>query len=212
MRKVIGAFLTLFLLFGAGTVAQTTVATAQTEPTVKVQVDGWLVNFPDAQPFVDAATSRTLVPVRFVAEQLKSDVQWDQQQKLVTITKDDKKISLRVGEKVARVNGEVVTFDVKAIVKDDRTYVPLRFISKSFGASVNWQAADRLVVIDTTGQTPEQEHPAQPPSSETPPPADGVVPPPDWAGRDARNDVEDTIIEWEDGGCLFCDPNTIVKN
>lgn len=65
------------------------------------------------------------------------------------------------GFPVARLllNGSPATPDSPPVIIDGRTYVPLRFVSESLGASVAWNEADRTVSIDTTPLPPEDKEP-----------------------------------------------------
>ena len=55
------------------------------------------------------------------------------------------------GLPVARVmlNGQVLSFDVPAVILDGRTLVPLRFVSEALGAQVAWDEANATAVINT---------------------------------------------------------------
>lgn len=105
----------------------------------------------DVAPLI--ANSRTMLPARFVAENLGADVEWDGEQQLVTITgkhlKTDKDITIliTIGAESAVVNGEKVKLDSPAFIENDRTYTPVRFIAEELGASVEWFEDDRKVVI-----------------------------------------------------------------
>ncbi len=50
------------------------------------------------------------------------------------------------------VNGEVVKIDVPAMILDDRTMTPSRFVAEALGAEVSWDAEARTVTI-TKGET-----------------------------------------------------------
>ncbi|HWI62987.1 MAG TPA: stalk domain-containing protein [Symbiobacteriaceae bacterium] len=80
---------------------------------------------------------RTLVPVRSYLEALGATVNW-QPPDTVVVQWEDRTISLRIGEKQARVGTSVVTMDVPAQLIDSRTYVPLRFLSEGLGAKVGY--------------------------------------------------------------------------
>ena len=56
-------------------------------------------------------------------------------------------MELTIGQKTAIVNGIEHTLDVAPEITDDRTFVPLRFVSESVGAEVDWDAATRTVII-----------------------------------------------------------------
>lgn len=112
---------------------------------VKVTVDNQAVRFPDAQPYTES--NRVLIPVRFVSEALGATV--DYKNKTVYITSGSGKVTLPVNSSKVTVGGKTVSLDVPARVRQDRTYVPLRFVSEALGASVDWNQAQRLVTITT---------------------------------------------------------------
>ena len=83
---------------------------------------------------------RTMLPARFVAENLGATVEWDGEKQLVTITgknekQEDVTILITIGSDYAKVNGEDVKLDSPAFVENDRTYTPICFISENLGAS-----------------------------------------------------------------------------
>jgi hypothetical protein len=45
------------------------------------------------------------------------------------------------------INGKAYKIDVTPLIKDSRTFVPLRFISEAFGYQVNWDAKTQTVTI-----------------------------------------------------------------
>lgn len=57
------------------------------------------------------------------------------------------KIIMRLGEKTATVNGKEVQLDVAPFTKNDRTMVPIRFISEAFGARVDYTPKEQRVEI-----------------------------------------------------------------
>lgn len=113
-----------------------------------VVMDGKKIWFPDAQAFVDE-NSRTLVPVRYVAETMGAKVGWVAKTATVPIEKDGQKIELTIGKNQAKVNEAAVSFDTKAIVNGGRTFVPLRFVSEVLGAEVTWDGDSSTVFIST---------------------------------------------------------------
>ncbi len=146
LKKWMGASLAAIMLFGLVAGISNAAATAPT--FVSVVMDGYKIWFPDAQAFVDD-NNRTLVPVRFVAEKMKAKVGWESKTMTVPIERDSQQILLTVGSSKALVNGEEVTFDTKAIMQKERTFVPLRFVSEVLGADVKWDASISTVFITT---------------------------------------------------------------
>jgi len=115
---------------------------------VTVTVDGKKVIFPDAKPFIDE-NGRTLIPVRFVTEDLGANVEWNAESREVYITKDGVSIMIRIGEERILANGSTKIMDTKAIIRYDRTYVPIRYVAEELGATVGWDASTRTVIITT---------------------------------------------------------------
>ena len=114
---------------------------------IRATVNGDPVRFADAQPV--SVNGRVLVPVRGVFEQMGVNVDWNAATRTVSANGNGNDVLLGIGKRVARVNGHNVSMDVPAMVYHGRTMVPLRFISESMGAQVNWYANDRLVAINT---------------------------------------------------------------
>jgi len=88
-----------------------------------------------------------MVPIRFVAEAIGAAVGWDEVQRRTMIIKDNLKIAIAAGSANAEVNGETVTLDCEPFVENGRTYLPLRFVSETLGAKVEWKADEQQVII-----------------------------------------------------------------
>ncbi|PQQ67081.1 hypothetical protein B9R14_10240 [Acetivibrio saccincola] len=142
MKKIV-LFITVSVIM---LMAFTTTSFAQLP--LRVVVNGNRVNFPDAEPFIDD-NGRTQVPVRFVSEALGAEVGWEGSTKTVTISQGDKEIKIVIGKKDYTINGEKNLMDTEALLKEDRTFVPVRFVSEGLGAKVDWDPAVRTVYIDT---------------------------------------------------------------
>ena len=93
---------------------------------------------------------RTLVPLRFIGECFGAIFAWDHSLKQVTYTKGETKVSLRINQKTITVNGVSTETDAPAILVNNRTMVPLRVVSESFGAKVDWNNAEKRVSITLT--------------------------------------------------------------
>ena len=112
--------------------------TVETGNAVTVKVDSADVVFPDAQPFVDE-NGRTQVPIRAVSEMLDCKVDWDDTSKTATITKENGDVvKVTLGSDVLTVNNKSSQMDTTAIIKDDRTFIPVRFVAEALGLEVEW--------------------------------------------------------------------------
>ncbi|HOC53087.1 MAG TPA: stalk domain-containing protein, partial [Caldisericia bacterium] len=104
----------------------------------------------EAAPFIK--DGRTMVPLRFIAEAFGANVEWIPETKGINISLELASavhtIGLQVGNPTAIVDGEVVTLDVAPVIVNGRTFVPIRFIAESFGATVDWNDLYQVVTID----------------------------------------------------------------
>lgn len=90
---------------------------------------------------------RTLVPLRFVAETLGADVLWEDGWDGCVIKKGEKEIKITFGSAEFVVNGETVVYDAPIEVVEERTMVPIRFVSEEFDCDVYWNALNKAVVV-----------------------------------------------------------------
>ncbi|WP_025028709.1 stalk domain-containing protein [Caldalkalibacillus mannanilyticus] len=90
---------------------------------------------------------RTLVPLRFISENLGAKVNWDSSTRTITVSLEGKTISLQEGSKQVTVNGVNHTIEAAPEIKNGATFVPLRFISEQLGVQVEWNATDRSITM-----------------------------------------------------------------
>lgn len=133
--------------------------------TVDVRIDGKLRDF---NPSAQVVNGRTMVPIRFIVEDeaLQGQVNWDNKLQKITISCRGQAIELKVGSKKALADGVVKYLDVAPYVHNQRTFVPLRFISETLGATVNWDGEKQEVNIafnQAIEPTPEPQVPQLPP-------------------------------------------------
>lgn len=116
---------------------------------IRLWVKGKIVNS-DVAPYI--SEDRTMVPIRVISENLGKVVTWNNDDKKVTI-KDEKgnEFSLVINEKFMEdISSNVyrkIELDTPAVIKDDRTFVPIRAIAEAFGEKVHWDNDKRVVVI-----------------------------------------------------------------
>lgn len=96
---------------------------------------------------------RTFVPVRYIAEPLGAQVIWKADTREVIIAFESNIIQLYIGNPVAVVNDVNTPIDkdnlkVAPFIVDGRTMLPLRFISETFGAEVQWENATKKITIN----------------------------------------------------------------
>lgn len=108
-------------------------------------VDGEVQPPLEAAPFIH--NGRTMVPIRFISEAFGAEVRWEAITKGIIIILGDTVISMQVGSTIVMVNGESHTIDVPPIIKNGRTFVPLRFIAENFGCEVKWDNETQTITI-----------------------------------------------------------------
>ena len=124
---------------------------------IKLIIDKKVYTVNGMQKTMDVAPvileSRTLGPVRYIAEALGADVAWDPVERRVTLTRGSTTIELWIGRNTARVDGSYVLIDpdnpdVKPVIlPPGRTMLPFRFIAEQLGAGVGWDPVKREVTI-----------------------------------------------------------------
>jgi hypothetical protein len=114
------------------------------DETIKVSLNGVFLSF--EQPPVNQNGS-ILVPMRAIFEAMGARVSWEGTAKRVTGTKGSTSIELVIGSKTAKINGKEAALAVPASIINGSTMVPVRFISESLGAGVEWQTDTHTVVI-----------------------------------------------------------------
>ena len=115
---------------------------------INIVVNDTELVFEDAKPYINKE-SRTVIPIRFIAEALGAEVGWVQETKTVVISKDNVTITLKIGSKMVFVNKEQIIIDTQAVIKNARTFVPLRFVSETMNAKVEWIGKTKTVIIMT---------------------------------------------------------------
>ena len=91
---------------------------------------------------------RTLVPVRFLAENYGALVDWNEETQTVTLTIGEKIVSITLGEQKIKVMDEEIAIDVPAQTIQDRTMLPLRaFVENVMGRTVYFDDSNQLIVI-----------------------------------------------------------------
>lgn len=129
------------------------IAGAMTFPVaaIDVQLDGELVNFPDAAP--EITNSRTMVPFRAMAEAMGYTVGWDDATHRVTAEHDGRTLSFSIGDNKLYIKEtpdsewDELDMDVAPYINLDRTYVPVRFFAEAFDQTVKWDDDSKTAVI-----------------------------------------------------------------
>lgn len=101
---------------------------------------------------------RTLVPIRFISEELGAKVTWDEINRTVKIDKDGKSFVLIIDSRLVGYNNgsSYEITDVAPKIINERTFVPLRLVSNALNININWDEANRSVLIDSSKPSEEE--------------------------------------------------------
>lgn len=123
--------------------------TEYTGPNVNLKInDHVFIPSGDQMPPI-IIESRTLVPVREVFELLGGNVSWNPDTKTVTIVSNNITVDLTINSNISTVNGVATELDVPAKIINNKTMVPVRFISEKIGFKVDWDSETSTVFIST---------------------------------------------------------------
>ncbi|MCL2421053.1 MAG: stalk domain-containing protein [Defluviitaleaceae bacterium] len=91
-------------------------------------------------PFIDPATNRTMVPLRLIAEALGANVTFNDDTRTATVTRGDVVLQIQIDSALPDGMGS-------PMIVNDRTFVPVAYVSQMLGANVRWDEENRAVYI-----------------------------------------------------------------
>ncbi len=148
MKRILKSITALSLSGAMILTSNTVVAQAS---TMDVYFNGEEFNG-DSKPFVQKGV--TYLPIRDFAEMFDVKVSFDNKTQTVKLEGDDRVVLLVVGKKEYSINGEKFTADAAPILKDGRTYLPLRVAGSAFDADIKYDKETESIYIEvqpTTG-------------------------------------------------------------
>ena len=98
--------------------------------TPYIEFDGNILGF-DVPPIIEDGS--TLVPMRFLFEQMGADVEWDGKTKTTTATLGYKEITFSIDNVNARINNKSAKMDVPARLINDKTMVTVTLPLGKYG-------------------------------------------------------------------------------
>lgn len=123
----------MLLLLGSG-------YRAYANSNITIIVSGKQVEFNSNKgyPFVDS-NYRTQVPLRSVAEASGARVDWDANRRVAIIKRGAITLEVPIGQPKIYKNGYAIYNDTSAILKNGRTYLPIRKVLELMNYEVMWQ-------------------------------------------------------------------------
>ena len=155
VKKLLSVFIALSLTlatFSSAFAAETDTVATKPNYDINVMIDGQYMTFNAAVPKI--INGRTMVPFRQIFNALGADVTYNDETRVVGATLGDISISFKAGEKELvfyDASGAAVIHEMDVVPYLDAalgtTYVPARFVAEALNYKVDWDEAERTVVI-----------------------------------------------------------------
>ena len=129
---------------------------ARSNGTVFLQIDNYATVSDSILKWIDKENKAvmpyikndyTMVPLRYIAEELNSNVSYNDETREITIENTKTILKFTVDSVDYTDDGLKKTADIAPEIVNSRTFVPLRTVSEALNRSVEWIEADRMVVI-----------------------------------------------------------------
>ena len=140
MRKIINLFLIVTMILAVFSVP------AFAEDNITIYVNEQMLQC-DVAPYIE--NGRTMVPMRKIFEALDAKVDWEGTTQTITATKDDIVIILQINNTTIKNNGVDEVLDVAPVIVNSSTFVPIRAVSQSLKANVEWIGHNQSVYINS---------------------------------------------------------------
>ncbi|MCL2387603.1 MAG: stalk domain-containing protein [Defluviitaleaceae bacterium] len=92
----------------------------------------------DAAPFIHEG--RTMVPIRIIAETLGAEIDWNNDTRTVELTRHGATLQIVIDQPLPSDMGT-------AVIVENRTFVPVRYVSEMLGATIRWDGDNSAVYI-----------------------------------------------------------------
>ncbi len=142
MKKTVYFLFVLFLICIAGI----TCTFATNSQQINVLLNGKAVNFTDSTgyPYIDE-NSRTMVPLRATMETAGFSVGYDNTNRTAIVITEHNRIEVPIGTNIVYCNNNTIQNDTTAVIKNGRTYLPIRAVLEAAHFTVEWDSQMKSV-------------------------------------------------------------------
>ena len=102
------------------------------------------IDYPPA--FIDE-NSITMVPLRLISDIIAAKVEWLPNTKEIVISDDKREIRLQINNPKAIVNKVEYALTSPPVVKNERTYVPVKFVAENLDFTAEWIPETKTLVL-----------------------------------------------------------------
>ncbi|OMD44027.1 stalk domain-containing protein [Paenibacillus sp. RS8] len=111
---------------------------------IKVFIDNEEIHLDPAPKFRNGSV---IIPMRPIFEYFGAELLWDKEKQTIKVDANTNSFTLKIGSLQATLNGKTIQLNESPKIINNITFVPLRFVSESFGATVQWNAIQHSVHI-----------------------------------------------------------------
>ncbi|MFV0516543.1 MAG: copper amine oxidase N-terminal domain-containing protein [Aminipila sp.] len=90
---------------------------------------------------------RAVLPIRAIVETMGGNVEWNNETRTIGLKYKDTILKMTIDSNIMNVNGKDVNIDVAPIIVNDRTMLPIRYVTESFGGEVEWFDSIQAIAI-----------------------------------------------------------------
>jgi len=147
MKRIL-YFVLLLVMMGMGPVTRWVPTGSVMASTIDVYLNNQKVAFNEDYgiPFIDQS-NRTLIPFRAVLEAFGANVHWVENTKVAVATKGSVEVQVPIEKNHIIRNTKIIEIDTKAVILDNRTYIPIRAVMEAFGSKVEWIETQKRVSV-----------------------------------------------------------------
>ena len=105
----------------------------------------------DVAPYI--VNGSTFIPLRGLLEEMGAEISWDGERQLITVKNNALTIELQIWNNTvwvtnSKVDGRMMySVPNPPVISDNRTFVPVRFLSEILGYTVSWDGTAQTVTI-----------------------------------------------------------------
>ena len=149
-KRVSAAELSFYQLGGHDNDSEKYVLTIGSKEIKYENADGEGTKTIDVAPYIVNGT--TLIPLRGLLELMGAEISWNGDNQIIGVKGKDIDITLQIGYKLVFVEdpsyGTVrYTLRTVPVIKDSRTFIPVRFVSEQLGYNVAWNGETGEITI-----------------------------------------------------------------
>ncbi|WP_281938996.1 stalk domain-containing protein [Paenibacillus tyrfis] len=114
--------------------------------TVRLALNRTIVPFTEPPVVVDGTS---LFPLADLLQAMGAKYEWSPREETVSAEREGYVLWLQLNNPLARANGEDVRLEVPAILRNEKTMVPLRFVSEALHYEVKWNEPKQVIEVRT---------------------------------------------------------------